>query len=208
MPSLSDTSADSSNEESNTGLWLRAGGKRKKFSKKTPRDEMSSDTDGEMTTDVPFKATTFMIVDSSEQWQGDLQVLVVLSQHFPQLNVKKRNNISTTLITAQDQATNDTLSSMTVLGGKPIKFNLLGDKRKISTGIVQRVTVIVLTALLLATQNITEATRMNVWDPIEKTAVPTRIKITWEGSTMPDIITFGYLGNFSVRPYTPDPVRC
>ena len=125
---------------------------------------------------------------------------------FPQLNVT-RNNISTTLITAQDQATHDTLSSMTVLGEKPIKFNLLGDQRKISTGIVQRVPVIVPTALLLVTQSITEATRITVWDPIEKTAVPTRsIKITWEGSTMADIIMIGYLGNFSVRPYTP--VRC
>ena len=51
---------------------------------------------------------------------------------------------------------------MTGLGGKPIKFNLLGDKRKISTGFVQRVPVIVPTALLLATQNITEVTCMTV----------------------------------------------
>ena len=51
MPNLSDTSADSSDEESNTGPWLRAGGIWKKFSKNTPRDEMSSDIDREMTTD-------------------------------------------------------------------------------------------------------------------------------------------------------------
>ena len=57
--------------------------------------------------------------------------------------------------------------------------------------------------------DITQASRMTVWDKETKQETPTRsMKIVWEGSTMPDIINLGFMGQFPVRQYIREPVRC
>ena len=95
------------------------------------------------------------------------------------------------------------------MNSKPVLFVLPGATMRISYGIVQHVPVMVPANLLKTTTGVTDATRMTVWDASTKQALPTKsIKVRWEGSALPQSIQVGHLGSYTVRPFTPDPVRC
>ena len=120
-----------------------------------------------------------------------------------------KRELTRTLIRAKDQASQDSLLNISSLQQKPVSFTPLPDTKATRYGIVQRVPLAVPTALLKATTPLVlEADRMSVWNSTAKAAQPTMsIKIKYEGN-LPASLEIGHLGSFSVRPFTPDLIRC
>ena len=159
-------------------------------------------------TGTEYNPTVLVINAPAQSWTGEIAVLVALSTDRPDLRILTRRGLTRTLIKAMTQDTLDTLLNLNQLQGKPVTFSILETARS-TTGIVQRVPAEITTALLRATNpKVRTAERMTVWDPETKTTVETMsVKIVYEG-TLPSSIPIGFLGTFSVRPYTPDPIRC
>ena len=159
-------------------------------------------------TGTEYTPTVLVINAPAQSWTGEIAVLVALSTDHPDLRILTRRGLTRTLIKAMTQDTLDTLLNLNQLQGKPVTFSTLETARS-TTGIVQRVPAEITTALLRATNpKVRTAERMTVWDPEAKTTVETMsVKIVYEG-TLPSSIPIGFLETFSVRPYTPDPIRC
>ena len=156
-----------------------------------------------------YQETNFHIQASREHWMGDLDVLIALSENQPDLKIKTKNTTSRIVIRALNRETYQALREIQSLNSKPVLFVLPGATMRISYGIVQHVPVMVPANLLKTTTGVTDATRMTVWDASTKQALPTKsIKVRWEGSALPQSIQVGHLGSYTVRPFTPDPVRC
>ena len=150
-----------------------------------------------------------VLVINAPQWKGEFPVMIALSTEYPALKILTKRGLTRTLIRAKDQASQDSLLNITSLQQKPVSFTPLPDTKATRYGIVQRVPLAVPTALLRAiTPLVLEADRMSVWNSTAKAAQPTMsIKIKYEGS-LPASLEIGHLGSFSVRPFTPDPIRC
>ena len=157
----------------------------------------------------PAEFSPKVLVINAPQWKGEFPVMIALSTEYPALKILTKRGLTRTLIRAKDQASQDSLLNITSLQQKPVSFTPLPDTKATRYGIVQRVPLAVPTALLRATTPLVlEADRMSVWNSTAKAAQPTMsIKIKYEGN-LPASLEIGHLGSFSVRPFTPDPIRC
>ena len=149
-----------------------------------------------------------VIIIKAPAWDRELSVMIALSTEYPNLKIQSKRGLTRTLIRAKDQASQDTLLSLTTLQNKAVSFAPQPASITTAYGIVQRVPIAIPTALLRATPSVLEAERMSVWSQAAQASQPTMsVKIRWEGK-LPSKIDIGHLGSYSVRPYTPDPIRC
>ena len=150
---------------------------------------------------------TFRIIP--KDYASEMEVLALLFCEYPKLECARRqiNNRSVLLLSKTKQAY-DILSATTRLNGKSVKFELMGEKQNLRTGVLHYVPPFISEQAILSMEKIISASRILRWDPSSQQKVPTEmIKFQYDGP-LPATIRLGVCGNFKVRPFVPQPTRC
>ena len=162
------------------------------------------------TTRLSGKSVKFELMGEKPSLRTDVlhHVPPFISEH-PKLECARRqiNNRSVLLLTKTKLAYY-ILSATTRLSGKSVKFELMGEKTSLRTGVLHHVPPFISEQAILSMEKIISASRILRWDPTSQQKVPTEmIKFQYDGP-LPATIRLGVCGKFKVRPYVPSPTRC
>ena len=150
---------------------------------------------------------TFRIIPT--ECSSEMEVLALLFCEHPKLECARRQiQNRSVLLVAKTKVASDILAGTTSLNGKAVKFEKMGDKSNLRTGVLHHVPLFITEEAILYTEKIVSASRMLRWDQTSQQKVATEmVKFQYEGA-LPARIKLGLCGNFKVRPFVPTPTRC
>ena len=159
-------------------------------------------------TAVPSRYPAYWIVSSGPT--AETTGLLHLEKNLKGLKISVRRTAATgaKLIRAKDDASAAILEGMTAPDSSPVRLQRAAPPTR--TAVLQRVPLHLKEEdLVQCIPQVIRATRLTKWDRTMKAEYRTSsVKVTWNASSLPEVVKTTFLGSFPVRPYTPDPTRC
>ena len=205
---VNQTIQESSDEFSPSGVTSSSSTEDSDFTtvshKRQRTDSLPSSVRGE---DLPKDYCTFRIIPT--ECSSEMEVLALLFCEHPRLECARRQiQNRSVLLVAKTKVASQILSGTTSLNGKAVKFEKMGDKSNLRTGVLHHVPLFITEDAILYTEKIVSASRMLRWDQTSQQKVATEmVKFQYEGA-LPARIKLGLCGSFKVRPFVPTPTRC